>query len=241
MKPLRLTCVLLTIAGLVILAAGCPRQEEPTGFEQTADERGLTAQLTDEHQAVMALIDDMIGERDVAVRQQRLGQLRAALIPHMDGEEAAVYPAIQRIQSQMAPNQAAMAREEHQLVRTALQRLDINNDTQWDAELHMMRENIARHVDREEGVLFDAIEDAYEPEGLANLQRQYVSARQNALTRIYQQPGTSTMPYATPPDATTTTPRTPAGDTTPPYGTTTPRRPMDQTTTPQGSTTGQAY
>lgn len=234
MKPLRMTCLLLSIAGLAILAAGCPRKEEPTGFEQRAGQKSLTAQLTDEHKAIMDLIDGMIGERDVAARQRQLGQVRALLIPHMDAEEKVIYPAISRIQSQMAPNQAAMAREEHELVRAALQRLDVNNDAQWDSELRVIRENLARHVDREQGVLFDALENAYEPEGLASLHQQYRAARRDALTRMYQERGTTTRPYTTPPDTTTTTPRAPAGDTTP-------RRPVDHTTTPQGSTTGQAY
>ncbi len=112
------------------------------------------ALLTEDHQLVAQLFEDISQSSTDAGRQEAFDMLHAALEQHAHIEEQYLYPILEKTESTQATAQEAEA--EHAAVRTLLEQvatLDPSDDT-WMQTVRTIREAVERHVHEEETILF---------------------------------------------------------------------------------------
>jgi hemerythrin-like domain-containing protein len=137
-----------------------------------------------DHQAVEQLFRRFERAGTAAERKRLADRMVRELSIHAAVEEQLVYPALrQRIDGQ-AP-QVLLALEEHHFAKLALaeiQRLQ-PSDERFEAKVHVLIENVRRHVEEEERELLPAMKRTLSPEELQSLGDALARAKESAPTR----------------------------------------------------------
>ncbi len=146
----------------------------------------LYEQLRSEHDQVKELLSELqeTNGRAVKKRERLFDELRHELIPHMQGEEKTLYPALQ--ERDQARKLAMEALEEHhaaKLLLRELEKLD-KGDEAWAAKLKVMKEMIEHHIEEEEGEIFEKGRDVLGDETLEMIGEQYQKAEEKAMARV---------------------------------------------------------
>lgn len=109
--------------------------------------------LRRDHEAVQRTMDDMFDAETDAARSHAFAELKAMMTAHMDAEEAAFYPRLRYEDETRALVLAADV--ERRLLRQMLDELEKSEiDDAWMAKLHMTKDMVAHHAQREERRLF---------------------------------------------------------------------------------------
>jgi iron-sulfur cluster repair protein YtfE (RIC family) len=113
----------------------------------------------------------------VDVRGRTFSQLKHALSLHSRAEEQVFYPAL----DQHAHSGVLEAAEEHHVLDLLLDELSAmdNSSEHWLAKLKVLRENMAHHVEEEEGELFAKARDLMSAEDAALLGERFNEAKRN--------------------------------------------------------------
>lgn len=146
------------------------------------DPAALFDELRQQHREMAALMQQILTSRS-ADRADLYSQFRMALIPHMKAEEATLYAALE--QTRAGHMIALEAEEQHHAAADVLGELEatpIGND-RWMARFSVLRDQIARHVAEEEGMVFNQARQALGIDKLNvlfvqfNTQEQYLAGK----------------------------------------------------------------
>ncbi len=143
------------------------------------------ALLKKDHQAVKSILKEIQQSTDRAeqARQKLLEKLKLELLPHMEGEERAFYPALKEAQD--SRDGALEMIEEHQVAKVVLSDLDRTPKTNenWKAKVVVLKDLIEHHVEVEESKAFKMAQDVLSEEDIQNIMRQFQQEKDKALAQ----------------------------------------------------------
>ncbi len=136
--------------------------------------------LKQEHQMVLSQFSDL-SNKSTRNREQKYSSLKENLIPHLVGEEKAVYP---RLMESGMRDIALESIEEHNAVKMLLSQLDRASTTEvdvWVAKLKVIMENVMHHIGEEEEKIFTQMQQKMSSDDLSSLGSRYLDAKRAAL------------------------------------------------------------
>lgn len=136
--------------------------------------------LKQEHQMVLSLLSEL-SSKGTSGREQKYSSLKENLIPHMIGEEQAVYP---KLMDSGMKEMALEAIEEHNAVKTLLSQLDSASTSEedvWVAKITVIQENVKHHISEEEDHIFPEMQQKMSSDELSSLGSSYESAKKSAM------------------------------------------------------------
>ena len=119
----------------------------------------ITVLLKKDHEAVRSLFaryKKVVGRAQNG-KKELVEEIRREILIHSQMETEIFYPAVSGTASTQAEELVSSAMEEHRTVEKLLRDLASpnGNDRQFDAKMNTLIEEVNRHMDREEGDIFD--------------------------------------------------------------------------------------
>ncbi|NLA39364.1 MAG: hemerythrin domain-containing protein [Methanomicrobiales archaeon] len=136
--------------------------------------------LKQEHEMVLSQLSEL-SSKGTGNREQKYSTLKENLIPHMVGEEQAVYPRL------MDPGMKEIileAIEEHSAVKTLLSQLDrvsTSEEDVWVAKITVIMENVQHHISEEEKHIFPEMQQKMSSSDLSGIGNGYEEAKKSAM------------------------------------------------------------
>ena len=137
--------------------------------------------LKQEHEMVLSQLSEL-SSKGTSGREQKYNSLKENLIPHMIGEEKALYPKLEE-DSDMG-DMALEAIEEHSAVKTLLSQLDNSSTSEedvWVAKLKVIEENVEHHISEEEEKIFPQMQQKLSIDELSSIGSNYEQAKKSAM------------------------------------------------------------
>lgn len=124
-----------------------------------------TSLLESQHRQIAALIEEL--EKPAADRRSLSERLATALFAHMVIEEEIFYPQAEKVQRELVQQGA----EDHEADVVTIERLAASDadDERFAARLQVLKGQLQQHVNKEEGILFPAVNRSFTPEKNAHL------------------------------------------------------------------------
>jgi iron-sulfur cluster repair protein YtfE (RIC family) len=144
-----------------------------------------TALLQQEHDRVKQLFRDFeAAHGSAALRKAVMKAIKTELRAHTDVEEEVFYPAVMRLRDDEAREAVRDALEEHHLVDGLIAELDAlePEDARYDAAVQALRQNLERHMEREEQAMFAQARIHLTDERLEKLGRQMAARRESRFS-----------------------------------------------------------
>ena len=140
----------------------------------------IRERLRADHEATLADAQRLRSERDPQKALRLLGELRRAWVIHALAEETVVYRALEGAEGVAFGTRSDERFVEHELVESLFSKLVRlrPGSHEWHARLAVARDLIARHIENEHDELFARLARSFAPDGLAELGRRFVSARE---------------------------------------------------------------
>ena len=144
-----------------------------------------TALLQQEHERVKQLFRDFeAAHGSAAERRAVMKAIKTELQVHTYIEEEVFYPAVMRLRDDEARETVRDALEEHHLVDGLIAELDAlePEDARYDAAVLALRQNLERHMEREEQAMFAQARIHLTDERLEKLGRLMVARRESRFS-----------------------------------------------------------
>jgi len=141
--------------------------------------------LHDEHQEVKSILKKLVKASE-SDRAHWLDQLRENLVPHMKAEEKILYPALIKQGGEIKEN-ALEGIEEHLAAQHICQQLFglKSSDETFKAKATVLMEMIQHHIEEEESVVFDDMEETFSSQELdtmfSTFEQEEQSQKQKAM------------------------------------------------------------
>lgn len=135
--------------------------------------------LKQEHEMVLSQLSEL-SSKGTSSREQKYSTLKENLIPHMIGEEQAVYP---KLMDSGMKEMTLEAIEEHNAVKTLLSQLDSASSSEedvWVAKMTVIKENVQHHISEEEHI-FPEMQQKMSSSELSSLGSSYEAAKKSAM------------------------------------------------------------
>ena len=128
--------------------------------------------LRKDHEAVLAELEALRGDRDERRALARLAHLRQAWMIHALAEETVVYRALESAQSSERADERFV---EHELVGDVFDKLAKLRcgSMEWNARLNVVRELIERHIAAEQADMFVRLARHFDDKALAELSERF--------------------------------------------------------------------
>jgi hemerythrin-like domain-containing protein len=141
-------------------------------------------QIRREHGEIKSIIGRLRENRSIAFgreKEELLSELINILLPHMKGEEVAMYPYL-RINDRLS-EMSFRASEEHHIARVVLAELQETpmNDVRWLAKLIVLQNLIEQHIEMEETLVFQAMQENLNDEQIKRISEQYTETKERYL------------------------------------------------------------
>ena len=136
--------------------------------------------LKQEHEVVLSQLSEL-ASTGTSSREQKYRTMKENLIPHMIGEEQAVYP---KLMDSGMKEMALESIEEHNAVKTLLSQLDsasTSDEDVWVAKITVIQENVQHHISEEEDHIFPEMQQKMSSSDLSNLGSNYEEAKKSAM------------------------------------------------------------
>lgn len=143
--------------------------------------QNIIGTLKQEHQVVLQELSEL-SKKGISGREQKYKTMKENLIPHMVGEEKALYPRT-REESGMR-DMTLESIEEHSAVKTLIAQLDGASSSEediWVAKIRVIRENVEHHIEEEEDKLFPAMQQKMSSDELIDLGSRYEEAKKSVI------------------------------------------------------------
>jgi hemerythrin-like domain-containing protein len=135
--------------------------------------------LRRDHELALAELD-ALADCNPGDCRARLQKLRRAWVIHALAEESVVYRALEGVAASVSSARADERFVEHDLVDGLFQKMERGRPgtSEWAAQLHVVRDLIARHIETEHDETFSRLAQRYDSEGLCNLGSQFKLTRE---------------------------------------------------------------
>lgn len=141
------------------------------------DDDGIFDVLKTEHREVLDRLDALRAVSDTGQREKLFAALTREIERHAMAEEEILYPRLD--ESPKAAKDANSAQDEHNEVRDRIDIVDAMSagDSDWTEGVARLRAAFAAHVKHEETEIFNVMREAFTPEQLEQIRRDFVEAR----------------------------------------------------------------
>lgn len=136
--------------------------------------------LKQEHEVVLSQLSEL-ASKGTSSREQKYNTMKENLIPHMVGEEQAVYP---KLMDAGMKEMALESIEEHNAVKTLLSQLDSASSSEedvWVAKITVIQENVKHHISEEEDHIFPEMQQKMSSSDLSSMGSSYEEAKKSAM------------------------------------------------------------
>ena len=142
--------------------------------------------LEEDHKKVKELLTELESttERGVQRAERLFATIKGEMMVHETIEEEIFYPELKS--HPKAEDIVLEGFEEHHVVDLLmgeLERLDVSDET-WGAKAKVMKENIEHHIEEEEGEMFKAARQVFDPAELEDLGRRMAQRKQEAQKEL---------------------------------------------------------
>jgi iron-sulfur cluster repair protein YtfE (RIC family) len=137
--------------------------------------------LKQEHEMVLSMLSEL-ASKGISGREQKYESLKENLMPHLIGEEQALYPRLKE-EAEMR-DMVLESIEEHGAVKTLLGQLDSASSSEedsWVAKLKVIQENVDHHISEEEDEIFPRMQQKMSSDELSSLGSRYEEAKRSAM------------------------------------------------------------
>lgn len=140
----------------------------------------LFEMLQEDHEKIKSILDDLTETTEDALktRETQFRKLQEELLPHMRGEEQALYPKLKALKE--TKELALEALEQHhaaEMVLTELNALALDDEV-WSAKLKVFQEMLEHHIEEEEGEVFDRAEEVMDEKQLQDIMQQIMRVKE---------------------------------------------------------------
>ncbi|MDN7024322.1 hemerythrin domain-containing protein [Methanoculleus sp. FWC-SCC1] len=132
--------------------------------------------LKQEHEEVLSMLEKL-SSKGVSDRSSMYSSMKSALLPHMEGEEKAVYPGFEQAGMH---DKVLESIEEHNAVKSLISQLDnasMSNEDVWVAKIKVIRENVQHHVKEEEEEIFPKARQSMSSSDLEEMGNKFEEAK----------------------------------------------------------------
>lgn len=137
--------------------------------------------LKQEHEMVLSQFSEL-ASKGVSNRERKYESLKENLMPHLIGEEQALYP---RLKEEAEMRDTILESiQEHSAVKTLLGQLDsaaTSEEDVWVAKLKVVQENVKHHISEEENEIFPQMQQKMSSSDLSSLGSRYEEAKRSAM------------------------------------------------------------
>lgn len=137
--------------------------------------------LKQEHEMVLSQFSEL-ASKGVSDRERKYESLKENLMPHLIGEEQALYPKLKE-EADMRDT-ILESIQEHSAVKTLLSQLDSASTSEedvWVAKLKVIQENVKHHISEEENEIFPQMQQKMSSSDLSSLGSRYEEAKRSAM------------------------------------------------------------
>jgi iron-sulfur cluster repair protein YtfE (RIC family) len=137
--------------------------------------------LKQEHKMVLSQFSEL-SSKGMSDRERKYDTLKQNLMPHLIGEEKALYPRLEEVEGMRDTILEAI--EEHSAVKTLLGQLDsspTSDEDAWVAKLKVIEENVEHHISEEEKKIFPEMQQKMSSSELSSLGSRYEEAKRSAM------------------------------------------------------------
>jgi len=130
---------------------------------------------------VLSMLSEL-ASKGISGREQKYESLKENLMPHLIGEEQALYPRLKE-EAEMR-DMVLESIEEHGAVKTLLGQLDSASSSEedsWVAKLKVIQENVDHHISEEEDEIFPRMQQKMSSDELSSLGSRYEEAKRSAM------------------------------------------------------------
>ncbi len=132
--------------------------------------------LKQEHDEVLSMLEKLTN-KGISDRSGTYSSMKSALLPHMEGEEKAVYP---KFDQAGMHDKILESIEEHNAVKSLISQLDnasMSNEDEWVAKIKVIRENVQHHVKEEEEEIFPKARQSLSSSDLEDMGSRFEEAK----------------------------------------------------------------
>lgn len=146
----------------------------------------LLEHLKEEHRKVRGMFEQLEKKRAGATKgkAELFMKLRKDLIPHMEGEENALYERL--LQKRQLRQHTLEGWEEHRVAERILHELESMDmgEERWSPMLKVLKENVEHHIEEEEAVLFKEIQGSLGKPEMEEINMMYEREEERARSSI---------------------------------------------------------
>jgi iron-sulfur cluster repair protein YtfE (RIC family) len=143
-------------------------------------EETILQKLKEEHAEIYTLLLRIERAPAPQKKQEIFDELKAILIPHMEGEEKTLYAKLRtEVHDENAAKIAGEMEQEHQEIKSLLQMMDGEEilTPEWNELLKELQESVATHVEEEERDLFTEAKEDFSREELVRFHSDFEEAK----------------------------------------------------------------
>jgi hemerythrin superfamily protein len=162
-----------------------PSRCNPFPAEEIAMYQELFKTLKQDHKEVKSIFSELKSSSQSSERKNLLEKLRRELLPHMTGEEKALYPALKKTEA--IREDALEALEEHhaaQLILTELTSMS-PDDERFKAKVTVLMEMVDHHVEEEEDVIFKDVKKQFSSDEAGQLLENFNKEKEKAKKSMH--------------------------------------------------------
>lgn len=142
--------------------------------------------LKKDHEEVKSLFQQLkeTGNGDAKKREELFAKVKTEIIPHQEGEEKVLYPAL--LKNEETKDDALESIEEHHVAKLVLRELDsMNKDSdKWLAKLKVFKEIVEHHIEEEEDDIFKDTRKAISDDQMKSVIENFKKEKEAAKSQV---------------------------------------------------------
>ncbi len=142
--------------------------------------------LKKDHEEVKSLFQQLkeTENGDAKKREELFAKVKTEIIPHQEGEEKVLYPAL--LENEETKDDALESIEEHHVAKLVLRELDsMNKDSdKWLAKLKVFKEIVEHHIEEEEDDIFEDTRKAISDDQMKSVIENFKKEKEAAKSKL---------------------------------------------------------
>lgn len=138
--------------------------------------------LKADHEDATTLLDTVLVSSDGAERQKLFKQFVTEITAHNRAEEKVLYANLEKYED--TKDDALESEEEHRFATLIIESLDgasRKTSDRWTARCNVLKEVLRRHIEEEEGDIFQKAEDIFDERALQDMGEQFEQEKRKHL------------------------------------------------------------
>jgi hypothetical protein len=151
-----------------------------SGTATAEEDMDILDKLKQEHEEVSELLSQLVSSERPGERKSLLGQIKAALVPHVRAEEKVVYDAVIALREKQSKQDGYEGYLEHGLadkMLAALSKIDNAMSPEFSAAAKVLKEVVEHHVEEEERNVWSDVKKNFSSDQRIDMNRRFEMAK----------------------------------------------------------------